>query len=159
MSNCKIILFCLFLHSVIYSSGQGEILSVRDLPAQTVKTGETTYVKIKFHVKEGFHIMSDNPGEENFLPTVIEFEAQPGLRTGKPVFPASRRIRLDELIAFNVFDSTFYVSVPVFLEKRTKQDPAAVKGFISYQPCDSKKCFFPKKTEFILYLKQDLHNE
>ncbi|HLF47244.1 MAG TPA: protein-disulfide reductase DsbD domain-containing protein [Chitinophagaceae bacterium] len=148
MNVFKAILFLLF-YFPLNSYNQLAHVKLAETPVINLKRGEQIIATIKFEIAREFHIMSDNPGIENFLPTTFKIEPVKEIEFGKIIFPASSTFKIkgtEEI--FNVFDSTIIIKIPVSAGKKVVKGKYESKGNLFYQACDNRKCYFPKEFKF-----------
>lgn len=148
MNFFKAILFLLF-YFPLKSYNQVTHVKLAETPVINLKPGEQTIAAIKFEITQGFHIMSDNPGSENLLPTTFKIEPVKEIEFGKIIFPASSTFKIkgtEEI--FNVFDSTIIINIPVSAGTKIVKGKYELEGNLFYQACDNRKCYFPKELKF-----------
>ena len=148
MSFYKAILF-LLVYFPLKPNTQVAYVKLTETPVIHLKTGEQVLATIKFKIAQEFHIMSDNPGSENLLPTTFKIEPVQEIEFGKIIFPSSSSFKIEgtEEI-FNVFSDTICLKVPVSVSKKIVAGIYKTEAKLFYQACDSRKCYFPKEFKF-----------
>ncbi|NMM48577.1 protein-disulfide reductase DsbD domain-containing protein [Marinigracilibium pacificum] len=106
-------------------------------------------IYLEFQIEQGYHIQSNDPGDDMVIPTKIKLDSIDGLIFGEPVFPGSKTFYISE-IKTKVFEDVFEVKIPLIYKNRPKS--YFIKGTLFYQPCDNKKCYFPRELSFSVYL-------
>jgi len=140
----------LFLSALTIGQPSQPVLTVRVLnPAMALAAGKTAEVTLELRIAPGLHINSDQPLEENIIPTKVVFKPAAGLKFGQAVFP------LPEMKAFSfsseplaVFQGRVKIQIPVTVAKEFKGKQAVIEGAVSYQACDDNSCFAPEEAVF-----------
>jgi DsbC/DsbD-like thiol-disulfide interchange protein len=112
---------------------------VQAVPAGTVKAGGSLKLVVNVSPRQGIHIYA--PPQKEFKPISLTLEAAPGVKVGKPRFPAAVT-RSFEGEAVKVYDKAFSITVPVVLPPAANA-PAWVRGKLLYQACDDLVCYRP----------------
>lgn len=114
-----------------------------------ISLDQATYdLRIEFQVIPGFHIQSNDPGNENVIPTSVNLELPPGLELVSVEFPESSHIKLEgSERPLEVLDGRFEVIVALKCT-RYYPDASRVNGTLRYQACDDKRCFYPRELRF-----------
>jgi hypothetical protein len=122
----------------------GVIVSVGPIPTVTLRAGESTKVIVPVMVGDGYHIQSNPASNEFLIPVELRFEHADGIQIGNPNYPAGSPYRLegtdDDLMTY---DGTVSITVRVKASATASDGERLVKGSLSYQACDSRRCFFP----------------
>ena len=143
-----IVLFFVFF----VPAGQKEILTV--VAPQVEMSGiKSCKIRVLVKVKEGFHIQGDALSDESLIPTTITVRAIKGLQVGKPVFPPTKKFKLEgseQLL--DVFEGSFEILIPLRTEE-LKNGTFQVEASLTYQACDARTCFFPKTKTFYIPIK------
>ena len=111
-------------------------------------------VKVVFQVKQGLHIQSNNPENENVIPTKVVMEWPSGVEAFDPIFPSSEKLVLegtDE--ALHVYSKEFEIKMAVSYQDDTLKGSYTVPGKITYQACDDKRCFYPRDYQFSINME------
>lgn len=106
-------------------------------------------LKIEAKIDEHWHLYSQFlPSEDGPLPTVIEFEKQPGLELmGKVVEPKA----ITEFDPVFEMELSFFEKEVVFEQKfKNTGGLKSIKGTVSYMVCDDERCIFPDPFEIDL---------
>jgi hypothetical protein len=123
----------------------GVIVSIGPIPSVTLRAGESKTVIVRVVVGDGYHIQSNPASNEFLVPLELKFEPADGIQFGNPVYPKGRPYRLkgtdDDLMTY---DGTVSVTVHVKASATASGGERLAKGSLSYQACDSHRCFFPK---------------
>jgi len=147
-----LILAGLLISSAVLAAGQAgeQVLAVQvQTPSAAFAPGKTAEVTIELRVALGFHINSDQPADENIVPTTVIFKPAAGLKFEAAVFPVAEMKMFsftDKPLA--VFDGTVKVMVPVTLAKDFKRREVVIEGAVGYQACDDNSCLAPEEAKF-----------
>ena len=111
------------------------------MPAGPARPGAVLRLVVKVTPREGIHIYA--PPEKEFKPITLMLESPPGVRVGKPRYPAST-VRTFEGQRVHVYDEPFSIEVPVTPGRRAAGE-LTVTGVVTYQACDDLVCYLPIK--------------
>ena len=131
-----------------------DILTVRALSAQKqVMPGSEFNLAVVLNIFEEYHINSNKPLSEFFIPTEIRFENIPGVSFAKPLFPPALLKKFsfseDEVA---VFEGETVILVPVNIAPTIPLQPLMIHGSIYFQGCNDAVCFAPQEHAFSLEL-------
>jgi thiol:disulfide interchange protein DsbD len=150
--NHWLIVFGLLISVVALPAGQAgeQVLAVRvQAPPAALAPGKTVEMTLELRIAPGFHVNSDQPAEDNLVPTAAVFKPAGGVKFGPAVFPAAEMKMFsftDKPLA--VFEGTVKVKVPVTLAKEFKGSEIAMEGSVGYQACDDNSCLAPDEVKF-----------
>lgn len=110
-------------------------------------------VKLRFQVKEGYHIMAHRLKDDSFIPTSLEVNGS-DLEFNEPTFPEGKKFYLAGSEApLEVYSGEFDVTVPFESTKPAGQGMLQAKGALYYQACDDTKCYYPRNLNFTLEIR------
>lgn len=118
-----------------------------DSPMILAEAGKATTFEFKFRVSNGLHINSNAPRSSYLIPTKLELAVPPELGTVKINYPEGK----DFVFAFapgeklNVYSGEFSITTALALAKTAKPGNETIKGELTYQACNDRACFPPKK--------------
>lgn len=134
-------------------AGQSYV-TVEPLKEVTLAAGKKVEANIVFRVLEGFHIQANPPSRQNLVPTTLTLVGEPGVVSGKPVYPVGKPFHMlgsdSEILAYA---GTATIKVPLSLESKVKKGKAQLKGNIRYQACNKTNCFFSQTVPFNIPIK------
>ena len=111
-------------------------------------SGEKTILTLQFKINDGYHIQSNDVGDEFLIPTSMIFEPTKLLSIGDPVYPNARLFHIENSdTPFWVFSESIEIELPIINLEQT-EELLVIKGILHYQPCDSKRCFYPRDLPF-----------
>lgn len=143
--NC----FSLLLISLlgVGSTGNPKFVSFEKQEVVILQNSSITTVVLPFKIQDGYHIQSDQVGEENLMPTEISFEEDANRKVTSAIFKVES---YDELALgstqLKVISNEFRVQVE--LKTSDLDSGSSLKGKLYYQTCDNKKCYFPRVLDF-----------
>lgn len=108
-----------------------------------------TEVIISFSIEPGYHIQSDQDVPENIIPTSMIFEPSNAFSISlqELLIPAYDTIYLDK-IPHEVISHEFQAKVHLSPLNSKKLSSETLKGVLTYQACDDRKCYFPRDLKF-----------
>lgn len=113
--------------------------------------GKKSVVVIHIKVKDGYHIQANKVTNESLIPVSLEATPNRLFFINKPLFPPYKLFRLEGTEeTLNVFDSIFFIQLPVKAMPTTKEGRYSLKARIRYQACNAKTCLFPRIIDFEL---------
>jgi hypothetical protein len=105
-------------------------------------------------VKPGYHVQANPVLNPDLIPLTLEIKPAPDARSGKPIYPPAKRLRLEgDSVALVVYDGSFTVRTPIRLSKRAAPGTRDLSGALRYQACDDRHCLFPTTIPFTLKLR------
>lgn len=145
------------------------LLMLKDLPLTSQRTNQNHFVKvinhkdwhlgkgdnksirISFMIQNGFHIQADKVVDDNLIPTTLNLISPEELLVGEPIFPAPARFHfINESNIMSVFSGVLEVLIPIKTQQSIKTGRYRLVGVLDYQACDSVKCYFPRKLDFVI---------
>lgn len=148
MNIFRFVFFILYLLPLM-TSGQTNRVKLTEPAVIHLNAHEKIIAELKFTIDSGFHIMSDNPGEENLIPTTFKLKPVKEIDFGLVEFPPSHVFKIEGTQnSFNVFDNAFSIQIPVSKNNKTTHGKFETEGVLFYQACDYRKCYFPKELRF-----------
>lgn len=124
-------------------------MSVGPITQVTLRPGESSTVVIPLVVRRGYHIQSNPASNEFLIPLELRLEQVDGIRYGSPDYPRGRPYRLegtDERLM--TYHGAVSVTVPLQASSNASRGERLVRGQMSYQACDSRRCLFPTSVPF-----------
>jgi hypothetical protein len=112
----------------------------------TVTPGKPAEVELRFRVKEGFHINSNQPKSELLIPTVLKLDVPTDLAAGTITYPPGKDLSFpfDPSEKLNVYSEDFTVTAKLSAAKTASSGNFTVHGQLNYQACSDNACFPPK---------------
>ena len=113
----------------------------------TVRRGTRREARVTVVLREGFHINSNRPGSDLLKPTVLHVEAPAGIVVGKLRYPAPQELvpEFAPKERLKVYGGRFAIGVPLTAKRNAKQGKQEIRGELSFQACNDRACFAPKK--------------
>lgn len=130
--------------------GDDPIVSVRTEKI-TIGVHEKAFVILNVSVKDGYHILSNDTGND-LIPTTVDLKDVQGVEVLPAEFPESRKFGLEGTDDFlDVYDGNFDIRIPIKVVT-LRAGNYLLQGELRYQACDAKTCFFPKGVPFTVDL-------
>lgn len=144
--NCyKLILLCVIS---FFSIQDKQFVDFNDEDVKISAKGEQLTIVLPFEILENFHIQSEIFFDNNLIPTEIHFDEPEGYKILNYQFSKVNRenLVLDQLKC-EVLSGKLEITVQ--LEKKsTTHKPLDLKGYLYYQACDDRQCFYPRSLTF-----------
>jgi hypothetical protein len=110
------------------------------------KRNAAVQAKIPVTVKEGYHVNSNTPSEEYLIPLKLTWTSTGALEGGTVNYPKpTMETYIDKPIS--VFTGNFDLVANFKVAANAPAGPGVVTGKLSYQACNNKACFPPKKID------------
>ncbi len=112
-----------------------------------VAPGKATSVDIRFRVRRGYHINSNQPKSDLLVPTVLKLDPPTNVSVGRTVYPPGREMTIpfapEEKLS--VYTGDFTLNTHVSAARNTPAGTYRVRGELQYQACDDRACYAPTK--------------
>lgn len=134
--------FC--LASLACAQGVGNVVSVASPAKVNLVRGQSTVVKVRAKIAEGYHANSNKPHEDYLIPLRLTVEAKP-LEVVNVAYPAGH----DEKYSFserplNVLTGEFEIAVTLRAPAAAKPELYILPAKLRYQACSDRACLAPK---------------
>jgi len=132
------------------AQNKDEIIAVTILSSVAkLRPGAENQIALEISIAAPFHINSDQPSDENMIPTSVGFSGPEGVTFGTPKFPAAQSKFLSfSATPLEVYEGTIRVFTTVKLLQGFSEKEIALAGRLGYQACDDKACLPPAELEF-----------
>jgi hypothetical protein len=115
----------------------------------TTRAGEISRIDIAVSVKDGYHIQANKVRNEFIIPTTLNLNPGDEFKIKKIVFPLSKKFKLEGVDDhLEVYDGNFDIAVTLKTANSIRKGIHHLSGNLSYQACDSVRCFAPKEVQF-----------
>jgi DsbC/DsbD-like thiol-disulfide interchange protein len=155
--NFRIAIFVVLLLFTGYGAGfSQETVFVTIIPSKqvTVAKGQTAQLSVRAKIKKGFHIQSNPAADEFLIPATLSIQASEGIVPGNPVYPSGHPYRLkgskDDLLTY---EDEVEIRLPVQVLDSSPLGNATLTGGLRFQPCDDRRCFFPRSVPVTIPVK------
>jgi hypothetical protein len=121
-----------------------DVLSFRVPEFIPATAGQDTMATIQVSVKRGYHVQANPVKNPSLVPIVLDVKPDEMVVPGPPVYPLSKKLRLDgsdEDLA--VYDGTFVIRLPLRVAPDAQRSRLILSGTLRYQACDDRYCLFP----------------
>jgi len=111
----------------------------------TVPQGGKAKVELVFRVMPGFHINSNKPNSDLYIPTAMKFDAPTDISIAGMHYPAGELLSLpfDPDTKLSVYTGDITVTGLVLAAKSAPRGTYRVHGDLRYQACDNRSCYPP----------------
>ena len=110
-----------------------------------VAKGQRTELTVTAEIKKGFHVQANPAADEFLIPTTLTIQAGEFFIPDKPVYPPGQPYKLkgstEDLLTY---DGEVIIRLPVQVMDSAPAGNASVTGILKFQPCDDRKCLFPR---------------
>ncbi|MEP7028767.1 MAG: cytochrome c biogenesis protein CcdA [Candidatus Eisenbacteria bacterium] len=109
-----------------------------------IAPGGTARARLKFRVRDSWHVNAHRPNEDFLVPTVLSFSPAGGLTAGTPVYPKAKQAKLsfsDTPLA--VYEEEFEIEVPVTAAATAAPGAHELVGALRFQSCNDQVCLPP----------------
>ena len=144
------VLFLLITATASVPGNSDEIVMVTSRPVY-VKANSQGNIFLDVEVKNGFHIQAHKVTDEFLVPTTLEIKQNNEFVIKEPIFPPSKRFRLQGTDSYlEVYDGRFEILSAFAAKKTVQKGIHRLDGTLRYQACDSVRCLFPRSVEFVV---------
>ena len=135
-------------------SQEAVLVTIMPSKSVTVTKGQTTQLTVTAKIKKGFHIQANPASDEFLIPTTLTVQSSKGIVPGKPVYPTGTPHKLEgsteDLLTY---EDEVMISLPVRVMESALVGNASLTGELNFQPCDDRRCFFPRSISVVIPLK------
>ena len=150
----------LFLFLLLFA-GKGlafseEAVFVTVMPAEpaAVVKGQAAELAVRVKIKKGFHIQANPAADEFLIPTTLAVKANKDIVPGEPVYPPGTPYRLqDSKEDLLTYEDEAVIKLPVKALDSAAAGNADLAGELKFQPCDDRRCFFPRSIPVLIPVK------
>ncbi len=120
----------------------------------SVAKGHTAQLTVTAKVKKGFHIQANPAADEFLIPTTLTLQASEGIILDKPVYPPGRPYRLKGSMKYLLtYEDEVTIRLPVRVMDTASVGNVILTGKLGFQPCNDRKCLFPRSVPVIIPVK------
>jgi len=111
------------------------------------KSGEQLTAKVAVRVRNGYHVQSNKPNEENLIPLELNWGYGP-LQTVEVIYPKPREEKSEfSDKPLSVYAGDFEILTRFKVGPSAAKGPGILSGKVRYQACTNNMCFPPKTVE------------
>ena len=116
-------------------------------PRVFAEAGKPANALLMFRVREGFHVNSNVPRSSYLIPTKLQLKAPPDISVVKISYSPGEdfAFSFSPKEKLNVYSGEFSISADLKFANTLKQGQHKVHGELTYQACNDRACFPPKK--------------
>ncbi|MGM5469428.1 hypothetical protein ACS386_04060 [Flavobacteriaceae bacterium LMO-SS05] len=149
--NYYSLIVCCFIS--LFTLQDKQFVSFKDDEVKISAKGKHLTVVLPFQILEKYHIQTEKVESNNLIPTEIHFEGPEGYKIlGFEFSKALREALILGGLKCEVLSN--YLEVTLHLEKNITLSKALnIKGYLYYQACDDRQCFYPRTLDFNVNFK------
>ncbi|AIM39229.1 protein-disulfide reductase DsbD domain-containing protein [Sphingobacterium sp. SG20118] len=141
--------------AVLFFAISGAVAQIHDPVKFTVASkklnSKEAVIFIKATIQDGWHIYSQNVGENGPIPTSFTFPASKEYTLNGKTAEPKPATKYEEVFKMNV---GYFAKEVVFQQKvKLTNGTATVKGSVEYQACDKSQCLPPTDYAFTVTIK------
>jgi len=123
-----------------------KVVSGRAVLSKTaVHPGEPVKIALVLKIQKGWHINSNDPGDEFMFPSSLVFEDLSGFEVKSVAFPEPKRATFEYSdFELRIYEDTAVIGVLVQVAPDVKPGSYKLTGAFKYQACDSSSCIMPQ---------------
>jgi hypothetical protein len=116
-------------------------------PIAISKTKPTKFA-LTFRVADGYHVNSHTPKSENLIPTTLKLDPPQDIAAGRLTYPPGKDLEFEFAPGekLSVYEGDFTVGGVFTTVKDVTPGTYKMRGELTYQACDHRQCYPPKKT-------------
>ena len=150
----------LFLALVLFGSrltGYCEntaIVSFRSPKPVSIARGTSAELLVRIVIEDGYHIQANPVNNEFLIPASLNMASGENFVLEEPIYPVGHPITLEgSLEVLLTYEKDVVIRLPVTVKNSAMLGPENVKGELSFQPCNSRKCLFPRSIPISIPVK------
>lgn len=111
-----------------------------------IKAGSSAEAEFALEIQTPFHVNSNPPSEEGFIPLEIVLANSQSISAGKPVYPKGepKNFAFSADKPVSVYSGAITIKVPIKTTKNSVAGEQELKGKLIFQPCDESVCYRPQ---------------
>lgn len=123
------------------------IVTLGEIPDVLIRPDQEWTVVVTITVADGFHVQANPASGEFLVPLTLELDPPDGFNIERPEYPPGTAYRLEGTDSdLMTYEGTFAVKIPITASRSGRFD---VKGRVSFQACDSKRCLIPSSVPVV----------
>jgi hypothetical protein len=130
---------------------ENDIVTIMPSEHVVAAKGQTAQLAVTARIRKGFHIQANPAADEFLIPTTLTLEANEYLVPAEPVYPAGTAYRLtgstEELLTY---EDEVTIMLPVKVLDSAPAGNTSLVGKLHFQPCDERKCLFPRSVPVMI---------
>ena len=131
---------------LLWPQSGSDHVTVGQLQKVVGKRDAAVQTKIPVFIQSGFHVNSNTPSDEYLIPLAVKWGALGALEGAQVTFPKPTTAKVGDE-ALSVFTGNIELTVNFKVAAKAPAGPGVASGTLSYQACNDRACFPPKKIE------------
>ncbi len=151
---CLLFFLILFTGIILPQSSPDKVVDMKVKSPKVISLNKLTEAEIILQIKNGWHINSNKPLDENLSPTVISIKDNPNIQIKKIIYPEPVITKLQfSQSQMALYEGEAIVKIQFLVKKDFKKSILKLEGEVQYQPCNNQTCLFPTAKNFSTNLK------
>jgi len=136
------------------SHSQGHVKVTAFSSVSQVPPGSSFRIALKVEVQPGFHINSNEPLDEIYIPTEVTFDPVEGVSFGRVYYPEGevKSFAFSET-PLSIYEGEVTIFADVELSDQLQPGLLELTGKLHYQACNDQNCFLPADAPFSVQVK------
>jgi Disulphide bond corrector protein DsbC len=141
----KTLVSVLLISAAALAQSQAPKVTAPPISKVSVRQGSKAPVEMIFRVAPGFHINSNKPTSDLYIPTVVKLDVPTDISIVNLEYPQGELISFpfDPDTKLSVYTGDIMVKGLVMALKSTSRGTYRVHGNFRYQACDNRACYPP----------------
>src|SRR4051812_38779024 len=133
------------LASAAFAQSRAPKVTATPIAKVTVPQAGKAKVEMMFRVAPGFHINSNKPTSDLYIPTAVKLDVPTDVSVAKLEYPQGELVSFpfDPDTKLSVYTGDITVKGLVMAAKSTPRGTYRVHGNFRYQACDNRACYPP----------------
>ncbi len=125
-------------------AADGPVTAIARVAPENIHVGEKATVAVDLKIAEGWHINSNEPGQDFLIPTTVEFELRDGLSVLGVDYPEPvvKRLKLGGSKLLKLYEGDVRIEAQILYDRRIRDDRICV-ALLRYQACNDTLCLRP----------------
>lgn len=154
--NKFFLIFFLFYYAGINfpQTTSGKVVEVKVKAPKVISVNTLIQADIVIQIKNGWHINSNKPLDDNLSPTLVSLKNNPNVLIKKIIYPEPIISKLQfSQSQMALYEGEAVVKIQFMVSKKFRKRTLKLDGEVQYQPCNNQTCLFPASKSFSFELK------
>jgi len=150
------LIFVIFIYAgeSFPQSSPDKVISIKVKAPKVISADSLLEADIVLQIKDGWHINSNKPLDENMSPTVVSLKNNHDVNIIRIIYPEPVITKLQfSQSQMALYEGEAIVKIQLMVNKGVKKKSLKLEGQVQFQPCDNQTCLFPASKAFTFELK------